>query len=225
MKYYKPILLLFFLLGNFQIQTITAQDWANLKRFENENNSLKQMKNENDRIVFMGNSITEGWLKASPDFFANNPYLNRGISGQTTPQMLLRFRQDVIDLKPKMVVILAGTNDIAGNTGPITLPQILDNIKTMSELAQTNNIEVVLSSVLPAYDFPWRPNTFPAEKIEKLNEMIFQYAQQKGFKYLDYYAAMVDERKGLPKKYSEDGVHPNRTGYLAMQEVFEKELK
>lgn len=224
MKYYKPILLLLILLGTGQIQTITAQDWANLKRFETENNSVKQMKNENDRIVFMGNSITEGWLQASPDFFANNPYINRGISGQTTPQMLLRFRQDVIDLNPKTVVILAGTNDIAGNTGPITLEQILDNIKTMSELAQTNNIEVVLSSVLPAYDFPWRPNSFPAEKIEKLNEMIFQYARQKGFKYLDYYAALVDERKGLPKKYSGDGVHPNKTGYLVMQAVFEKEL-
>ena len=137
MKYYKPILLLLILLGTGQIQTITAQDWANLKRFETENNSVKQMKNENDRIVFMGNSITEGWLQASPDFFANNPYINRGISGQTTPQMLLRFRQDVIDLNPKTVVILAGTNVIAGNTGPITLEQILDNTMQASLLRPT----------------------------------------------------------------------------------------
>ena len=158
------------------------------------------------RVVFMGNSITEGWGQKGLDFFDNPNYINRGISGQTTPQMLVRFRPDVIDLKPAVVVILAGINDIAGNTGPMTLEAIANNIKSMAELARANDIQVVLSSVLPAFDFPWRPGLNPAQKVIQLNKMIKTYADQKQMIYLDYFSAMVDDRNGLPKKYSNDEV-------------------
>ena len=127
-----------------------------------------------------------------PEFFEGKPYVNRGISGQTTPQMLVRFRQDVIDLKPKVVVILAGTNDIAGNTGPSTLQMIADNIMSMAELAEANGIKVVLCSVLPAYDYPWRKGLMPNEKIPALNTMIKSYVNSKGLVYLDYFSAMTD---------------------------------
>lgn len=140
-------------------------DWANLKRFDNDNKQTPKPMNTENRIVFMGNSITEGWSKLDPEFWKGKPYINRGISGQTTPQMLLRFKQDVIDLKPKVVVILAGTNDIAGNTGPMTLEQSRDNIIAMAQLAKANGIKVILSSVIPAYDFPWRPGLEPAPKL------------------------------------------------------------
>ncbi|MGB5377007.1 GDSL-type esterase/lipase family protein, partial [Muriicola sp.] len=133
------------------------------------------MTSSTERVVFFGNSITIGWLTTMPSFFEDRPFINRGISGQTTPQMLVRFRQDVLDLHPKVVIILAGTNDIAGNTGPMTLDEILGNIKSMSELAKTNNIEVILCSVLPASDYPWRPGLEPDKKIPALNSMIKEY--------------------------------------------------
>jgi lysophospholipase L1-like esterase len=198
-------------------QKVQSQDWANLEMFKEANAQLAPAAVGEDRVVFMGNSITIGWLHSRPEFFEDHPYIDRGISGQTTPQMLLRFRQDVIDLKPKVVVILAGTNDIAGNTGPMTLDQILDNLKSMSELARQNEIKVVLSSVLPAYDYPWRPGLHPDEKIPALNELIKTYAEEKGIVYLDYFTAMADERNGLPKKYAEDGVHPTAEGYAIME--------
>jgi lysophospholipase L1-like esterase len=178
-------------------------------------------KNEN-RIVFMGNSITEGWLTADSNFFNGKPYINRGISGQTTPQMLLRFRTDVIDLQPKVVVILAGTNDIAGNTGPATLEMIEGNIKSMCELAQANNIAIVLCSILPAYDYWWKKGTYPSEKISDLNEWIKNYANKNNFVYVDYYSIMVDERKGLKVEFSDDDVHPNLAGYRAMEPLIEQ---
>ncbi|MBU0473245.1 MAG: SGNH/GDSL hydrolase family protein [Bacteroidetes bacterium] len=193
-----------------------AQDWANLNRFKDENSKLGLPAADENRIVFMGNSITEGWSKFDSSFFANKPYVNRGISGQTTPQMLLRFRQDVINLNPKLVVILAGTNDIAGNSGPMTLEMIMENIVSMTELALANNINVVLSSVLPAYDYPWKRGLNPAEKIDSLNAMIKNYADESEIGYLDYYSAMVDERKGLKSEFTYDGVHPNETGYKIM---------
>jgi len=202
-----------------------AQDWANLNRYKDENGKLGLPLPEENRIVFMGNSITEGWSKIRPDFFSAKSYINRGISGQTTPQMLLRFRSDVINLKPVLVVILAGTNDIAGNTGPSTLEMILDNIISMSELAQANGIKVILSSVLPAFDYPWKPGLNPAEKIAALNMMIKKYADQNGIIYLDYYTSMVDERKGLKKEYSNDGVHPNEAGYKIMEPLAEEAIK
>lgn len=212
-----------FVLFLFLMGTITAQenqDWPNLKRFENQNAALKLLEGE-DRVVFMGNSITIGWLKARPEFFEGKPYINRGISGQTTPQMLVRFRQDVIDLRPKVVVILAGTNDIAGNTGPSTPKMILDNIKSMAELAETNDIKVILSSVLPAYDYPWRPGLQPNEKIPALNKLIKAYANESGYIYLDYFSAMVDGRNGLPEKYAADEVHPTVAGYKVMEPLVE----
>ena len=202
-----------------------AQDWANTSRFKDENAKLAPPASGENRIVFMGNSITEGWIRTCPDYFAGKPYVNRGISGQTTPQMLVRFRPDVINLKPALVVILAGTNDIAGNTGPSTLEMILDNLISMTELAKANNIKVVLSSVLPAFDYPWKPGLEPAPKIIKLNEMIKNYAEKNNIVYLDYFSSMVDERNGLKKELSGDGVHPNLAGYKIMEPLAEAAIK
>ncbi len=203
------------------LTTINAQDWADLNRFKEANSTIPELQDNEDRIVFMGNSITIGWLNKRPEFFEGKPYINRGISGQTTPQMLLRFRQDVINLNPKVVTILAGTNDIAGNTGPSTLEMIMDNIKGMVELAHANGIKVILSSTLPAYDYPWKPGLEPSGKIIALNKMIKEYADANGHIYLDYFSAMVDERNGLPKKYAEDEVHPTVDGYKVMEPLVE----
>ena len=211
-------------------QNILAQkeqllnDWANLNRYKEENAKIGlPIENEN-RIVLMGNSITEGWAQICPEFFSNRSYINRGISGQTTPQMLIRFRQDVVNLKPKVVVILAGTNDIAGNTGPSTLEMIEDNIASMTEIAKSNNIKVMLCSVLPAYDYPWKPGLNPAKKIVKLNTWIKNYCVENNLTYVDYFTSMADERNGLKKEYSEDGVHPNKAGYKVMMPIVEKAI-
>ena len=155
-----------------------AQDWANLKRFQQENSELMLLRANEHRVVFMGNSITEGWLSIRPEFFVNKPYVNRGISGQTTPQMLLRFRQDVIHLKPSTVVLLAGINDIAQNTGPSTIEMIANNIISMAELAKANQINVIICSVLPANHFPWRQGIKPAEKVRKLNAILQSYSYE-----------------------------------------------
>jgi len=203
------------------VGTANAQDWADLNHFKEANEKLEAPSEDENRVVFMGNSITIGWLNSRPDFFKGKPYVNRGISGQTTPQMLLRFRQDVIELKPKVVVILAGTNDIAGNTGPSTLDMISDNIISMAELAKANGIQVILSSVLPAYDYPWKPGLEPAKKIVALNQMIKTYAELNQIIYLDYFSAMADERNGLPEKYAHDGVHPTAEGYAIMEPMVE----
>lgn len=206
------------------ISFVEAQDWANLNRFKEENVKVGMPRTNEERVVFMGNSITQGWIEKVPSFFENRPYINRGISGQTTPQMLIRFRQDAINLYPKVVVILAGTNDIAGNTGPSTLEMIEDNIYSMTELAQANGIQVVLCSVLPAFDYPWRSGLEPAPKIVELNRRIKEYAQTRGAVYCDYFSAMADERNGLPKNLSEDGVHPNAGGYAVMAPIAEKAI-
>lgn len=201
---------------------LQMQDWPYLQKYQKENANLPTLKSGEKRIVFMGDSITEFWSALYPDFFVGKPYINRGISGQTTPQMLIRFRADVIALKPKMVVLLAGANDIAGNTGPSTLEMILDNIISMAELAKANQIKIILCSLLPAYDFPWKTGSFPAEKITRFNAMLKKYADENGILYLDYYSAMVDERKGLKAAYADDGVHPNKTGYEVMGPIIEK---
>lgn len=201
-----------------------AQDWANLKKYQNDNTALKPAERGQKRTVFMGDSITEFWSVLHPDFFIDKPYVNRGISGQTTPQMLVRFRTDVIALKPSLVVIMAGVNDIAGNTGPSTLDMITNNLLSMAELAKANQIKVILCSVLPAYDFGWNKGYFPAEKIEKLNAMIKQYANANAIIYLDYYSSMVDERKGMKLQFSEDGVHPNKAGYEVMSPLVERAI-
>lgn len=201
-----------------------AQDWANLNHFKEDNSKVGVPKTDEDRVVFMGNSITAGWVNTVPEFFANRSYINRGIGGQTTPQMLIRFRQDVVDLYPKVVVILAGVNDIAGNTGPSTLEMIEHNIHSMTEIAQANGIEVVLCSVLPAYDFPWSPGLEPAEKVVELNRRIKKYAETKGAVYCDYFSAMADERNGLPKDLAEDEIHPTKKGYQIMAPIAEQAI-
>lgn len=210
------------LLSIFMGQNAEAQDWANLNRYQNENAALQPLTPGQKRAVFMGDSITEGW--SFQEFFAGKPYVNRGISGQTTPQMLIRFRPDVIALKPSLVLIMAGINDIAGNTGPSTLEMIAGNIFSMAELAKANHIKVILCSVLPAFDFPWATGLQPAEKVVSLNKMIQKYADANGILYLDYYSAMVNEQKGLKAIYSEDGVHPNKAGYEVMNPLVEKAI-
>lgn len=202
-----------------------AQDWPNLERYQKENAALKAPTSKESRVVLMGNPITEGWLQSRPDFFANKNYINRGIGGQTTPQILLRFRQDVVNLKPAVVVILAGINDIAGNTGPSTIEMIADNIISMAEIAKANNIKVIFCSVLPANEFHWRKGLEPAEKVIKLNTLLKTYAEQHKIGYLDYFSSMVDESKGLKKELGKDGVHPNVDGYKIMEPMLEAAIK
>jgi lysophospholipase L1-like esterase len=192
-------------------------DWPNLQKFAKANAELPAPAPGEDRVVLMGNSITEGWAPYFATLFAGKPYINRGIGGQTTPQMLVRFRQDVIVLKPKVVVILAGTNDIAGNTGPSTLEMIENNLASMAELAKANGIRVVMASVLPVYTYVWRPEILhPAQTIVALNQWISDYARSHGAVYLDYHSAMKDERLGLRNELTPDGVHPNEAGYRIM---------
>jgi lysophospholipase L1-like esterase len=196
-------------------------DWAYLNKYKEENKQILAPAKGENRIVFFGDSIIAGWETIHPEFFIGKTYINRGINGQTTSQMLLRFRPDVIELKPKIVVILAGTNDIAGNTGPTALETILGNLKSMCELAKTNDIQVILCSLLPAYDYPWRRGMNPAEKIVLLNSMTQQYAKANDIPYSDYHSAMADDRKGMKSIYSEDGVHPNKNGYNIMESILE----
>lgn len=191
-------------------------DWANLGRYAAANAALPAPAPGESRVVFMGNSITEGWAPRFPEHFPGQPYIGRGIGGQTTPQMLVRFRQDVIALRPRVVVILAGTNDIAGNTGPSTLEMIEDNIASMTELAMANGIRVVLCSVLPVFDYPWKPGLTPAPKIVALNAWIRAYAARRGAVYADFHGAMADSRQGLPAALAADGVHPTEAGYRVM---------
>ena len=193
-------------------------DYGNFAIYDQLNKEVIIDKNEG-RIVFIGNSITQGWKNFMPEMFDNQTFINRGISGQTSTEMLVRFRTDVINLKPKVVVILAGTNDIAGNTLFRGLEIVAGNISSMAELASQNNIKVILCSVLPAADFPWRKGKNPDIKIPLLNRLIKDYAQKKGFYYLDYYNLMNDGNNGLKKDYGNDGVHPNMNGYKLMQKM------
>ena len=199
-------------------------DWPNLSRYRLANAKLSPPQPGENRVVFYGDSITDAWVTTVPEFFRGKPYLDRGISGQTTPQMLVRFRQDVVDLKPKVVVILAGTNDIAGNTGPSTPEMIQDNFRSMVEIARAHGIRPVLASVLPAADYPWKPGLEPGPKIAAFNRWLQQYAQESGIVYLDYYAAMVNDKLGLPIELSGDGVHPNKAGYAIMGPLAEKAI-
>jgi lysophospholipase L1-like esterase len=199
-------------------------DWADLARYRDANVQLGAPRAGEQRVVFMGNSITDAWAQYFDSMFPGKPYVGRGISGQTTPQMLVRFRQDVIALKPAVVVILAGTNDIAGNTGPSTLEMIEDNLASKTELAQANGIRVVLSSVLPVFDYPWKPGLEPAPKIVALNAWIRNYATAHGAIYLDYYTAVADERGGMRSNLSTDGVHPNEAGYRVMAPLAEQAI-
>jgi lysophospholipase L1-like esterase len=205
----------------------TLEDWANLSKYRASNVQIANLEDPN-RIVFMGNSITEGWLYHHPEFFENKSYINRGIGGQTTPQMLIRFKPDVVNLNPKAVVLLAGINDIAGNTGPMTLENIFENIASMAEIATAHNIQVVLCAVLPAKDFPWRPGLEPAPKVKQLNEYLKKYCAEKGHIYVDYYSALEDGEGGLKVPdytTATDLVHPNRAGYLVMETLLEQAFK
>ena len=203
---------------NARLQT----DFGWLARYKEADLALGPIAKGEDRVIFMGDSITDLWkIEGAGGSFPGKPYINRGIGGQTTPQMLVRFRQDVIALKPKVVVILAGINDIAGNTGPMTLEQTEGNLASMAELAAANHIRVVMCSLLPAFDFPWHPGMTPAPKVLAVNEWIKAYAAEHGHVYVDYYTAMKDERGGLPSNLSNDGVHPLPAGYAVMAPLVE----
>jgi lysophospholipase L1-like esterase len=193
------------------------QDWANLGRYRDANSQLPGPGETENRVVFMGDSITDAWGRSRGVFFPGKPYINRGISGQTTPQMLVRFRPDVIALKPKVVVILGGTNDIAGNTGPESLEEIEGNIESMAELARVNGIKVVLSSVMPVCDYI-KPQTAkrPPDKILTLNAWMRTYCALNHLVYLDYYSALIDDRNMFRKELTFDGLHPNDAGYAVM---------
>ena len=201
------------------------RDWPNLARYHDDNARLDPPAEGENRVVFMGDSITDGWGRQYGQFFPGKPYVNRGISGQTTPQMLIRFRPDVIALHPKAVVILAGTNDIAGNTGPMSLEDIEYDLMSMGDLARANNIRVVLSSVMPVCDYI-KPQTErrPPEKIVALNAWIKSYAAKNGFVYLDYYSAMIDDKQMFRKELTYDGLHPNTAGYEVMAPLAEKAI-
>lgn len=209
---------------NEKYQELMSQDWPNLKKYREFNDSIIQAKAYPD-IVFMGNSITEGWYNMHPEFFKNNNIAGRGISGQTTPQMLIRFTPDVIDLKPKAVVILAGTNDIAGNTGFSSVKMITDNIKAMAQLAKQNNIKVILSSIMPVYDYPWRPGLEPVSKIAEVNTWLKNYAEENGFTYLDYFPVLANENQGMKEEFAKDGVHPTDAGYNVMEPLVLQAIK
>lgn len=210
---------------NLERAQSTLRDWANLTRYRDENAKVTSPTAGQDRVVFMGDSITDAWGRRYGQFFPGKPYINRGISGQTTPQMLIRFRPDVIALKPRAVVILAGTNDIAGNTGPTTIEEIEGNLMSMAELAKVNGIAVILSSVMPVCDYI-KPQTDrrPPEKILALNKWVKQYAAANGIGYLDYYPALVDDQGMFKKELTYDGLHPNEAGYAVMMPLAQKAI-
>ncbi|MDR1808868.1 MAG: SGNH/GDSL hydrolase family protein [Prevotella sp.] len=195
-------------------------DWAKFYRYEKANASITKPV----KAVFLGNSITDGWAAKRPAFFADNNFTGRGISGQTTSEMLVRFRSDVIELHPQMVVILAGTNDIARNNGIISLKHIMDNIISMCELAKLNKIKPVLCSVLPATQYGWRKELRPAGEILQLNSMLKEYARKNGFTYVDYHSEMRDEQNGMPENLAKDGVHPTDEGYALMERIVLKAI-
>lgn len=212
-----PVLFLFLFNSCENKKEEAPGDWAKRDIYMEENKKLQPSLPGQHRVVFIGDSITEFWKYKDSSFFAEHGFIDRGISAQVTEHMLVRYRQDVINLKPDVVVILAGINDIAENNGPITLENTLNNIISMVELAKLHKIKVVLCSVLPAIDFFWRHELKPAEKIIKLNAMIKSYAAENSIVYVDYYSAMVDERKGMNKKYADDEVHPVLAGYKVME--------
>lgn len=220
MKTLTTIFLALFLIMSSSHILAQEHDWANFKRYEEQN----KMVSTPSHVVFLGNSITEFWNRVDPNFFTKNNFINRGIGGQTTSEMLARFRPDVINLKPRVAVILAGTNDLARNNGYISLENILNNIISMTELAKHNGIKVILCSVPPANQFPWREYLQPAEDVVALNAMIKKYATENNIIYVDYYSALADDKGGIPKKYSKDGVHPNLEAYKVMEEIILKAI-
>lgn len=205
--------------SSMEVMAQKNNDWARLGRYAKANKELPAPAKKEKRVVFMGNSITEGWVKIRPDFFEENGYIGRGIGGQTSYQFVVRFRPDVINLKPKLVVINAGTNDVAENTGPFDLQTTFGNIVSMVELAKANKIKVILTSVLPAAKFGWNKSIKDAPaKIEALNALIKEYAKKNKIPYVDYYTPMVTGAdRALNPAYSKDGVHPTAAGYEVME--------
>jgi lysophospholipase L1-like esterase len=200
-------------------------DWPQLNRYKDANAKVPLPSRGEVRVVFLGDSITDGWKLA--EYFPNKPYINRGISGQTTPQMLIRFRPDVIALKPKVVVILAGTNDIAGNTGPMTIEMIAHNYASIAELARANGIKIVFSSVLPIHDYgkTKASERRPPDQILKLNQWLKSYCAANGHVYLDYFSKVVDEKGMLKAEFANDGLHPNAEGYKVMAPLAEAAIQ
>ena len=200
----------------------SAQDWANFGKYGKDNKSVTKKP----IAVFMGDSITEGWMEKDPDFFISNNYLGRGISGQTTSQMLVRFRKDVLELSPKYVVILAGTNDIAKNGGDISVENTFGNIKSMCEIAKANKVKPVICSILPCKGYLWRPEVTDAgDQIVRLNAMLKEYAGKNRIVYVDYHSVMKDAENGLPEDLSYDGCHATLKGYKVMEDIVLKVLK
>ena len=198
----------------------SKKQWAQYDRYAAHNKALQKAPD----VVFMGNSITDNWALIVPEFFVGNNYVGRGISGQTTEQMLARFRQDVVDLKPKIVVILAGTNDIAQNNGPISNENILNNIKSMCDIACANNIIPVLCSILPCDYYSWRKTMKPAPIIINLNKMIKEYADEMGYNYIDYHSTLTTANGALNPQYTNDRCHPTRDGYVVMMTIAQNVL-
>lgn len=209
-----------------QIETMQQKlnDWPQLARYRDANQALPAVAPGEKRVVLCGDSITDAWAKKPEEFFPGKHYIGRGISGQTTPQMLIRFQQDVVHLKPAVVVILAGTNDIAGNTGPSTPEMIEDNFASMIAIAKTNNIRVVVSSILPAGHYSWKPEAQPADPIRQMNLRLKALCQREGLVYFDYYTAMANSKGGLDAELAKDGVHPTSKGYAMMSPLAEKAI-
>ena len=201
------------------------EDWANLNYYKEENLKLVR-EGTKEGIIFMGDSITEEWGRIMPEFFSNKQYINRGIGGQTTPQMLIRFRQDVIDLNPEAVIILAGTNDIAGNTGPSSVKMIIDNLMSMAEIASKQNIQVFMSSILPVFRYPWNKSIIePYKKIAEINNFMKDFSNREKLVYVDYHSHMVDSRPGLKLELTTDEVHLNQAGYIVMSEIVNRVIR
>lgn len=193
------------------------KDWANFGRYRQQNEEIAGQK---INAVFMGNSITDNWARMDPGFFSDHGFVGRGISGQTTSEMLVRFRRDVLDLKPEAVAILAGINDIAQNNGEISLENTFGNIVSMCELAKAHKIKVILCSVLPCDRLSWRPSIQPAEKVRRLNAMLKEYAEENRILFVDYWTPMANGNGGLDKDISKDGCHPTIEGYRIMEDIF-----
>ncbi|MGL6129237.1 SGNH/GDSL hydrolase family protein [Chryseobacterium artocarpi] len=218
------IFIAFSLLSGIFVNAQSAVDFADLTRYKDENTNILSSKKKVD-VVFMGNSITEGWVKSHPEFFSENNYTGRGISGQTTSQMLLRFQNDVVALQPKLVIINAGINDIAQNTGIYDPDFTFNNIKAMADIAQKNGIKVIITSVLPAAAFPWRKEITDApQKADALNKRLKQYADNNKLIFVDYNTAMRDSKGGMREGLSKDGIHPIPAGYAIMEPMIKNAI-
>lgn len=206
--------------GTVMSASAANDDWAYFARYEKENSQLQEMPNDGHRVVFMGNSITENWVYTHPDFFTAHGFIGRGISGQTTYQYLVRFREDVINLKPAVVIINGGTNDAAENTCAFNLDRTIENIISMVELAQANGIKVILTSVLPVSGYYWNPSiTDASARVDAINARLKAYADSKNITFVDYFSPMVSSGRTMNPAYSKDGVHPNSDGYDVMEAI------